>query len=354
MWPTVPLGTVRLWDTKTAWNDLEPSSGTYNWQTLDMYLTLAQQHNVDVLYVFGHTAAWASSGSNSGCSQFPQSCLPPTNIQDWDNFVTAVVTHAAGRIKYWELWNEANAPNFWRGDTPTLVAMASDAYKIIKSVDPSAIILSPSVAGLPPGESTFLNDYFSHGGGSVTDVVSFHAHKVDANNPDTVANFVTTVKAVLAQQGLSGKPLWNTEGGWSPTDTNFAADPRSAGYVAREFFILHSNGVARFYWYSWNSKLGWGTMWTPSGTNSAGVAYGQVYNWLVGAVMDTCVEATDSTWTCGLTRPGGFQGLIVWNSAGTKSYQPASGYKQYLDLSGGKNPINGPVSIGYNPILLTN
>jgi hypothetical protein len=201
-----------------------------------------------------------------------------------------------------------------------------------------------------------LNDYFSHGGGPVTDVVSFHAHKVNANNPDTVADYVTTVQAVLAQQGLSGKPLWDTEGGWNSMDTNFASDPRSAGYVAREYFILHSNGVARFYWYSWNNNSGWGTMSTATGgTNSAGVAYGQVYNWLVGAVMDPCVEAADLTCTCGLTRPGGYRGLIVWNSGGTKkSYQPASEYKQFLDLSGGKYPINGPVTIGYNPVLLTN
>ena len=355
-WPLVPVSGIRLWDTGTNWDDLEPARGTYNWQVLDIYLKLAAQHNVDVLYSFGATARWAASGSYFGCSHFPQSCFPPANMQDWDDFVRALVIHAAGRIQYWEVWNEANSSYFWRGDTPTLVKMASDAYNIIKSVDPSALILSPSVSGFPPGESTFLNDYFSHGGGPVTDVVSFHAHKVNANNPDTVVNYVTSVKAVLAQNGLSGKPIWNTEGGWSPTNTNFAADPRSAGYVAREYFILHSNGVARFYWYSWNNNSGWGSMWTATGgTNPAGVAYGQVYNWLVGAVMDPCVEAADLTCTCGLTRPGGFQGLIVWNSAGTeKSYQPASGYKQYLDLRGGKNRINGPVTIGYNPILLTN
>jgi Glycosyl hydrolase family 10 len=353
-WPSVPFGSIRLWDTHTAWNDLEPSSGTYNWQTLDLYLNLAQQHNIDILYVFGHTAAWASSGSNSGCSQFPQSCFPPSNMQDWDNFVTAIATHAAGRIKYWEVWNEANASNFWSGDTATLVKMAQDAYKIIKSIDPSAVILSPSVAGLPPSEGAFLDGYFSQGGGSVTDIVPFHAHRVDANNPDTITIFINTVKGVLSQHGLSGKPLWNTEGGWRPQDTNFESDPRSPGYVAREYLIQYSNGVDRFYWYVWDSQLGWGTLWTQSGgTNAAGVAYGQLYNWLVGAVMTPCVEAADSTWTCVVTRSGS-QGLIVWNSAGTISYTPASAYKQVLDLSGGKNTISGPVSIGYNPIMLTN
>jgi hypothetical protein len=356
LWPTVPFGALRLWDVSMAWNDLEPSSGTYNWANLDEYLNLAQQHSVDVLYVFGHTPAWASSGSDPGCQKFPQSCFPPTKMQDWDNFVTAIATHAAGRIRYWELWDEANTPNHWRGDTATLVKMASDAYNIIKSVDPSAVVLSPSVSGLPPGESAFLNQYFSQGGGPVTDVVDFHAHKVDINNPDTIVGFVSSIKAVLALHGLAGKPIWDTEGGWRPQDANFELDPRSAGYVAREFFILNSNSVARLYWYSWSNKLGWGTMWTQTGgINAAGVAYGQVYNWLVGAVMSPCVEGVDLVWTCVLTRAGGFQGLIVWNSAGTiRSYTPPSLYKQYLNLSGGKGVIRGPVTIGYNPILLTN
>ena len=51
-WPSVPLGSIRLWDTHTTWNDLEPSKGAYNWSLLDGYLALAQAHNVDVLYTF--------------------------------------------------------------------------------------------------------------------------------------------------------------------------------------------------------------------------------------------------------------------------------------------------------------
>jgi hypothetical protein len=64
--------------------------------------------------------------------------------------------------------------------------------------------------------------------------------------------------------------------------------------------------------------------------------------------------AVDFALTCGLTGPGGFHALIVWNSVRTNSYQPARGYKHYLDLSGGKYPINRPITIGYNLILFTN
>lgn len=356
-WPTVPFGALRLWNTTTTWNDLEPSQGIFNWTNLDLYLNLAQQHNVDVEYTFGQTAAWASSGSNSGCSLYPQSCFPPTNEQDWKDFVTAVVAHAAGRIKYWEVWNEANAKNFWKGTTAQMLTMATDAYNIIKAADPTAIVLSPSVSGNPLSQANWLNGYFSIGGGSVADAVAFHSHQVDINNPDVgpagILAFITNIKSVLAAHGLSAKQIWDTENGWRPQDTDFASDPRSPGYVAREYLISYSNGVTRLYWYLWNNRQGWGTL--TGGTNAAGVAYGQVYDWLVGATMSSpCAVVSGTTWACAFTRPSGYQALVVWDTLTSTSYTPASQYKQYRDLSGNVTEISGAVTVGTSPILLEN
>jgi hypothetical protein len=85
------------------------------------------------------------------------------------------------------------------------------------------------------------------------------------------------------------------------------------------------------------------------------MAYQQVHNWMVGATMSTpCTMLPDSTWTCTLTRPGGYRAIAVWNSSTSKSYTPAEEYKHYVDLSGSNHPVLGPISIGYNPILLVN
>ena len=56
---------------------------------------------------------------------------PPSSMSYWDNYVTAIATHAAGRIKYWELWNEPNEATYC-GDMPTIITMAQHAYQIIK------------------------------------------------------------------------------------------------------------------------------------------------------------------------------------------------------------------------------
>jgi hypothetical protein len=350
-WPSAPFGSIRLWDTSTTWNDLEPSRDVYNWSNLDGYLALAQTHKVDVLYTFGGTAEWAASGSGSQCGYTLESCYPPSNIQDWDQFVTALVAHSAGRIKYWELWNEANLPEFWTGDVATLVVLAQHAYVIIKAADPTAVVLSPSSTGSATEVGDFLNGYFSAGGSSVIDVVAFHGYTYPSV-PEGVLDLVAAVRVSMASNEIASKPIWDTEGSWG-LDSSLASPNDAPGYLARQFVLQWSSGVSRFYWYAWNNGS-WGTLWTTSGIQPAGIAYGQVYNWIEGATMSSpCTMASDSTWTCALTRPGGYQALIVWNSATAESYTPTGQYTQYLDLAGNTNSLNKAVVIGYSPILLS-
>jgi hypothetical protein len=347
-WPSAPMGSIRLWDAYTTWNDLEPSNGVYDWSNLDSYLALAQAHNVDVLYTFGGTANWAASGSGSQCGYGPGSCYPPSKIQDWDNFVTALVAHSAGRIKYWELWNEANLSQFWTGDVPTLVAMAQRAYNIIKAADSTAVILCPSSAGAAADVGNFLSAYFSAGGLPYTDAVAFHGY---SGSPESVLDFVAAAKSSMASHGIAGKPIWDTEGSWG-LNTNLSDPANNAGYLAREFIVQWSSGVSRFYWYAWNDSA-MGTLWTSNGVQPAGVAYSQIYNWIAGAsISSPCSVSSDSTWSCLLTRPRGYSAMAIWNSAKTMSYTPPSQYKQFLDLAGHAVSINGAVTIGYNPILL--
>ena len=36
-WPMVPFGSLRLWDSGTAWSQLNPAKGKYDWQPLDKW-----------------------------------------------------------------------------------------------------------------------------------------------------------------------------------------------------------------------------------------------------------------------------------------------------------------------------
>ena len=103
-------------------------------------------HGTEIIYTFGKTPRWASTAPDAAGVYGPGECAPPS-ISAWDQYVTAIVTNAAGRIKYWELWNEPDQANSYCGDLATMVTMAQHAYRIIKSIDPSAMVLSPSATG---------------------------------------------------------------------------------------------------------------------------------------------------------------------------------------------------------------
>jgi polysaccharide biosynthesis protein PslG len=361
-WPSIKFGGIRLWDTYTQWNDINTSDGVYDWTTLDMWLNAAQAHNLDVLYTFGGTPTWASSNPNyTGCS--PQQplgqCLPPAQMSYWDNFVKALVAHAAGRIKYWEIWNEAQSgTGFWEGGIPPLVAMAKDAYAIIKAADPNAIVLTPSSTGGASDIPTFLSQWFAGGGGSYVDAVAIHGYSNDlwpgAVPPEDFNNIMDVVYSTMASHGQSGKPVWDTEASWGPA-SNMPVDSDQVAYIARHYILHWSRGVQHYYWYAWQDQVV-GSLWDPSnGIHPAGTAYTQVYNWLTGAAMSTqCSADSNSTWTCGLTRPNGYTGLIIWNPNATLSYVPAAQFVKYRDLSGNTSPVTGSVSVGPEPILLEN
>jgi hypothetical protein len=124
-----------------------------------------------------------------------------------------------------------------------------------------------------------------------------------------------------------------------------------------------SSGVARAYWFMWDNggdARGWGGMWDQkNGINKAGVAYGQVYSWLVGATFTRPCSGDHDVWTCDISRPGGYVGKIVWNAShsydnqATSKYPVGSEFSQYRDLNGEKFPITGgAVKIGSKPLLV--
>jgi hypothetical protein len=359
-WPAVRFGGIRLWDTRTNWNRLNPSRGVYDWTQLDAWLDLAESRDVHVLYAFGGTPAWASSMPNAPCEYHAGACYPPADMQDWDDFVYAIVTHAAGRITHWELWNEPNLSQFWSGGTLPMAHMAQRAYRIIKSVDPTAIVLTPSPTAGATGVSTWFNQYFAAGGGAYADIVAFHSYPpyyVDAA-PEYINEIVDAIHRVTSAYGQSSKPVWDTEASWGRANRLPDLDLQAA-YVARSYILHWSQGIERFYWYNWNSPL-WGTLWDSYSSTvlKPGIAYGEVYTWLVGATLSRpCLMTTVATWSCTLTRPGGYEAEIVWNSAvefpRTQSYAPSGRFVQYRDLDGNATRFSSAtIPIGSKPILL--
>jgi len=449
-WPSLPVGTIRLWNTQTLWANLNPTQNTYQWQSLDGRINLALANHADVIYTFGGTPPWAlptnvpiasltrsagsvtvttaahhglyynssqpitsqsmisvsgvadgsfdgsfyltgtpdvntftyaqagadgkssSGGVSAICSGVyaPTGCAEaPENLSDWDQYLTQLTSHVGpGMIRYWELWNEPNIAAFWKGDPKTLVAMAADAQRIIKSVDPEAIILSPGVAGNYETQvecagnakycgSEWLSNWLDLGGTNYIDAVAFHGYPVTGEAPEQIQGSVDLLQATMAQHGIGSLPLWDTESSWGE-NTALPAQGDQTGWLAKHLLLEESMGVQRTVWYAYDSPS-WGTLWNATtDINAAGEAYGQVAKWLTGTTLSQpcAASANDSTtFVCTYTRPNGYVAQAIWNTVGVRTFEVSPQFVQYRDLSGVVRSITGgTVEISTTPILLEN
>jgi len=339
-WPSLHFRSLRLWDTGTTWAAIEPRKGVWQFETLDGLVDLAATHQIQVLLCFGHTPGWAYS-SLSAVGKKPGS-PPPASLDDWRTFVQTVVTRYKGRIGAYEIWNEPSLTEFYSGDVPTIVNMTQDAAAIIHSVDPSALVVSPSattVKGLP-----WFRQFLSDGGAAQVNVIGYHFY-VTPDSPENIVALAQSVKAAMAEHHID-LPIWDTETGWAKPKL-FSSDTEASSYVARSLLLAWASGISRFYWYAWDNR-NWTTLNLTAGDdykpNANAQAYDTIESWMLGKQIERCTIRPDNTWVCDLTASSG-ESWIFWNPVRKVPFQLPAAVKQITrwhmtDLNGHSTRLN--------------
>lgn len=345
-WPSMAVPQWRLWDAVVTWPDLEPNRGQWQFERLDNYVALAEQHGTGLLLPLAMTPQWAAAR--------PRITAEPRDLQDWRNYVRTIVTRYKGRIQAYEIWNEPNLTDFWTGSVDQMLTLTKEASAIVHGLDPKAVVVSPSATadyGIP-----WLVEFLKRGGGQFVDVIGYHFYvSPNTKQPEEMLPVIQRVRQVMSESGLGNKPLWNTETGWL-APAQFASEEVAAGFLARAFILGWAAGLQRFYWYAWdNRSLAIVTYKEAEHrVTPAGNAYKVIQQWLIGASMDSCKENTDHSWTCQLNRSGQKQ-WIVWNPQGICKFEvPGTWHvKSATSLREDASSLQGSsIEIGPAPILL--
>jgi hypothetical protein len=343
-WPNMPVPAWRLWDADVTWPDLEPNKGQWQFERLDRYVSLAQQHHTSILLPLGMSPLWASAR--------PQVTAEPKNVDDWRTFVRTVATRYKGRIQAYEIWNEPNLRDFWTGTTDQMLMLTKEASQIIRSVDPQAIVVSPSATadiGIP-----WLAEFLKKGGGQFVDVIGYHFYV--SKGPEELVPFIQWVQQVISENGSADKPIWNTESGWL-APARFDSEEVAAAYLARAYILGWAAGLQRFYWYAWDNRSMAIVTYkeVDHAVTPAGYAYNIMEDWLVGARMEGCAESVDHNWTCQLNRSGKKE-WIVWNPQGNHKFDVPGAWhvENVTPLLHDRRSLDGTsIDIGPAPKLLT-
>lgn len=362
-WPATPfpVPALRTQNAGIFWVNLNVSEGTYNWTLFDSYMEIAQANGTDVLYAFFQTPPWASSNPTGSCGVPSGTCYPPTSNTYVATFVTALIAEwsriAPAVSKKIECWNEFDDPKAWAGTYAQMLAVCQTLYQTAKAIDPTILITCPSVTMSDTTSAGVIAAYMALGGANYCDIITFHGYPLTPVMPPPAQVVFQTSNFMTAIQGYNinpVRPVWDTESSWGGDDEASLTADQQVAFVAIWKMLEWSVGVAREYWYGYD--VNWGQLWSTT-LNSAGIAYEQVYNWMVGAQMlpsPRCNVPNGVVYSCYFARSGGYRAVAVWTSdASMPNYAVPSWATQYHDLTGMvTRGLGSTVTIGAKPILL--
>ena len=258
------------------WEDLEPTKGNIQWNTIDDVVNTGTSHGVKLLFSVVTAPRWARPADTD--FSVPG---PPADPKDFANFVGAIAERHKSNVQAYEIWNEQNLAREWGGNgrqnAGQYVALLKAAYSTIKAADPDAVVLSGALtpAGnvnlgqglLARDDREFLREMYAAGLKNYADAVG--AHPSGFNNPPDddpgrktadnnsfkghwsfyYRNF-ETYHQIMSEFGDGGKQIWFTEFGWASSpkpypEYAYGADnteEEQAAYLVRAFEIARERG----------------------------------------------------------------------------------------------------------------
>jgi hypothetical protein len=147
----------------------------------------------------------------------------------------AAAAHFAGKGATYEVWNEPNLNGFWppAANAGQYAALCKASIDGVHRGDSAAKV---STAGISSFDVAFLRGYLNAGGGIGADAVGVHPYR--QNGGESVSDDLLLLRSIVAQALPPGRPIWDTEWGYSSSwyGAGHDAGPRAvqAQRVARE------------------------------------------------------------------------------------------------------------------------
>lgn len=252
----------------TKWFIVEPVKGRYEFT--EEPIRYAKAQGFHILGSLDSTPRWASSAPKDLRSEMADGfrAYPPTEISDWENYVTETVGHYKGLIDHWEVWNEPDSGGFFKlpggadkaRKANEYLRLVESAYKAAKAANSEAVVVAGAGTGKPPVR--WLGRLVKRGVLDYSDALSFHYYS-DGRPADALdipaSDRVDEVRALVASHNMPNVAYWETESGLTLDACVLGADDSSAEYCARSdeavAFVVRNyiswlaSGVERWFYY---------------------------------------------------------------------------------------------------------
>jgi hypothetical protein len=239
------IGAVR---TDFFWHLIEPTPGVFRWERYDALVRAARRHSIDVLGILDYSVAWASSDPAGRDLKYP-----PKDPAAFARFAAATAARYRGSVAFWEIWNEPDSHEFWKGTPASYASLLAESYRSIKSVHPGASVLLGGLAQGGPHDPEFLDSVLracrSMKAGCF-DILAFHTNFRSA--VQIRAQFRAN-RQTLRRYGRTA-PIWITEASYT-SDRRYQSvpeyrdgEPGQARYVTDTVSLSVELGAERVFW----------------------------------------------------------------------------------------------------------
>jgi hypothetical protein len=267
------------------WQQIEPRPDEFDWTYTDFLIANATRQGIEILPFLYGTPQWVKRVDCHGLSDEECRRVPPLSRQarrQWAEFVRAIVArYGSGGafwsdttdsydppyqpITAWQIWNEPSSKTYFqpRPDAKDYAKLVKISRNAIRSVDPEAQIVLAGVFTVPEGGykyrvKPYLTELFGvRGIGKLFDIAALHPY---ARTVAGIRKQIKNARGVMRRAGLSEKPLWITELGWS-SDPPSSVGPLLVGEQGQRdrleeaFEMLAAHRIAwnlaGVFWYSW-------------------------------------------------------------------------------------------------------
>lgn len=213
-----------------SWAAIEKSKGNFDWSFYDKLIDIANEYGISVYGLLCYWNNWTKADTEEG-------------REDYYNFVRAVVSRYKDKINHWEIWNEPNI-FFFPGPKENYVKMLIKSYEIIKEIDPDALVLGCSTAGI---DRDFINMCIDNG--AVFDVLTIHPYRVVLDDNAFRSELKEAVELTKRIDG-NPRPVWITEMGWPTQLYTGASEREQANFIARAYIDSYSvENIGSMSWY---------------------------------------------------------------------------------------------------------
>lgn len=245
-----------------TWRRIERAPGEYQWQAHDDLVEKLRAHGIQVLGCLAYAPSFHNPATPAGADAYAK-------------FAEAAARRYAGRVDYWQIWNEPNG-GFWKGSPEEYARLLSAAGPAIRMANRQARVVALNMAFC---DVLWAGRVLKQVPANAYDIVAFHPYR-PPNAPedkfdwwtldqyvkswhagDLPTNYALVNMTFLEQTGElarllrqlgAPKPLWVTEICWNSHIHPYGTSELRQADLAVRFHVLAlaSQQIEKVFWWT--------------------------------------------------------------------------------------------------------